>query len=87
MLRPLFKCEVESLIVYVYWIKEDTYLKDFETIYKYQGRKYGMKGITITDFEKHKEIRSGFSTEKQEWQLPRKHARNLLRDMNVFLSV
>jgi hypothetical protein len=86
MLKSLFRCEVESLIAYVYWIKEEVFLQDFETVYMYLGKKYGIKAITISEFEKHKETRSGFSTERQEWQLPRKHAKNLLKDINIFLS-
>lgn len=86
MFKSLFKCNVESLIAYVYWIKEEAFLQDFETVYEYLGKKYGIKAITISEFEKHKEVRSGFSTERQEWQLPRKLAKNLLEDINVFLQ-
>lgn len=87
LLKPLFRCEVESLIVYVYWIREASFLLDFETVSKYRGKKYGIKAITISEFEKHKEIRRGFSTERQVWQLPRKHAKNLLKGIDFFLSV
>lgn len=85
MLKPLFRCNVESLIAYVYWIKEAVFLQDFGTV-KYRGKEYGIKAITISEFEKNKETRGGFLAERQVWQLPRKHARNLLKDFNFFLS-
>ena len=85
MLKPLFRCEVESLIAYVYWIREAVFLEDFETVFKHRGKKYGIKAITISEFEKHKKPRGGFSTERQVWQLPRKHAKNLLKDIDFFL--
>ncbi len=86
MLKPLFRCDVESLIVYVYWIREAAFLEDFKSVFEYRGNKYGMKAITISEFEKHKEIRSGFSIEREEWQLPRKRAKYLLRDIDFFLT-
>jgi hypothetical protein len=86
MLKPLLRCPVESLLTYVYLINDKVYLKDFQTIYKYQGKTYGIKAITITEFEKNKKIRSGFATEKQVWELPRRQAKNLLKDMDIFLS-
>jgi len=85
MLKLLFRCEVKSLIAYVYWIRDTVFLKDFETVFKHRGRKYGIKATTIFEFEKHKEPRGGFSTERQVWQLPRKQAKNLLRDIEFFL--
>jgi len=86
MLKSLLRCPAESLLTYVYLINDKSYVKDFRTTYKYQGKTYGMKAITITDFEKNKVVRSGFSTEKQVWQLPRKEAKVLMRDIDVFLS-
>jgi hypothetical protein len=84
--KPLFKCDVESLIVYVYWIKETAFLKDFKSIFEHRGKKYGIKAITISDFDKHKEKRSGFPTEQEVWQVPRKQAKDLLKDIDFFLS-
>ncbi len=85
LLKPLFRCEVESLIAYTYWIREAAFLEKFETVFMHQGRKYGIKAITISEFERLKQPRGGFSTERQVWQLPRKNAKNLLRDIEFFL--
>jgi hypothetical protein len=84
-LRPLFKCEVESLIAYVYWIKDESFAPHFGTRYKYSDKNYGMKAITLSNFEKHKKIRSGFASEEYVWQLPREQAENILKDINFFL--
>ena len=86
MLRTLLKCPVESILVYVYLINDKAYLRDFQTTYTHQGETYGIKAITITEFEKNKKVRSGFSTEKQVWQLPREEAKELLKDINYFLE-
>jgi hypothetical protein len=86
MLKSLLKCPVESLLTYVYLINDEKYLRDFQTTCKYQGNTYGIKAITITEFEKNKMIRGGFSTEKQVWELPRKQAKYLLRDLEVFFN-
>jgi hypothetical protein len=86
MFKSLLNCPVESLLVFVYLINDKSYIKDFQTIYKYHGNTYGIVGITITEFEKNKKVRSGFSTEKQVWQLPREKAKGLLQDVNSFLK-
>jgi hypothetical protein len=86
MFGSLLRCPVESLLAYVYLINDKAYLGDFQTTYKYLGKIYGIKAITITEFEKHKKIRGGFSTEKEEWELPRKQAKDLLKDMDTFLA-
>lgn len=86
MFKSLLNCPVESLFVYVYLINDKIFCKDFQTIYKYHGKAYGIKAITITEFERHKKVRSGFSTESQVWQLPRTKAKDLLRDIDDFLN-
>jgi hypothetical protein len=86
MFKTLLKCPVESLLVFVYLINDQAYLKEFQTTYKYHGNIYGIAAISITDFEKEKKARGGFSTEKEVWQLPRNKAKELLKDINYFLS-
>ncbi len=86
MFKSLLNCPVESLLVFVYLINDKSFMKDFQTTYQYHGMTYGLTAITIRDFEKNKKVRSGFSTEKQVWQLPRKKAKELLKDISHFIS-
>ena len=85
MLSPLFRCEVESLITYVYWIRERSFISDFRSVYKFRAKNYGIKAITLSDFYKHKQIRGALPPEPHEWELPRKQAKRLLRDIDLFL--
>lgn len=86
--RHYFGCEIQSLIVYVYWIRQREFMKNFDdkSLFKYKGKTYGAKAITISDFEKYKKIRRGFPSEPQEWQLPREQAKELLQNISSFLS-
>jgi hypothetical protein len=34
LLQHLFRCPIESLISYVYWIRDRSFLKDFGTVYE-----------------------------------------------------
>ncbi len=86
MLSNLLNCPVESLLVFVYQINEESFLKDFKTILKLHGKTYGILAITITEFEKNKKVRSGFSSEKEVWQLPREAVKGLLKDIECFLT-
>jgi hypothetical protein len=53
----------------------------------FHGKSYGIKAISITEFEKHKKVRSGFSTVSQVWQLPRANTKDLMKDdINDFLK-
>ncbi len=85
MFKSLLKCPVDSLLAFVYPINDQAYIRDFQTVYKRNGKTYGTKGIKITDFEKNKVVRSGFGTEKQVWQIPRHEAKKILKDFDSFL--
>jgi hypothetical protein len=86
MLSGLLKCPVESILAYVYQINDKSYKEYFKTIHEYKGKTYGIKAIRITEFEKHKTVRSGFATEEQVWQLPRREAKDLLKDFWLFTT-
>jgi len=87
--RHYFGCEMQSLIAYVYWIREKEFLKDFDakSLFGYGGKTYGAKAITISDFEEHKIIRGALPPEPHEWQLPRKQAKELLQNVSSFLCI
>lgn len=87
MLKPLLKCPVESLITYVYWIRDKSFIPEFKTIFKYKGKNYGIKAITLSDFDKHKQVRGALPPEPHEWELPRKQAKYLLKDIDFFLKL